>query len=96
MSRYQVTIHFEVSDELMKLVPDHRAYIETLINKNVVEHYAVTMETQRAWITVVAENKKEVVRLLKRSPLSKFWTYDIDELVVLDGQHYRLPELNYN
>ena len=96
MPRYQVTIQFEMSDEFMKLVPAHRSYIDKLIQKNIIEHYAVTMETQRAWITVNAEDKKEVEKILKRSPLSGFWTWEIDELFVLDGQHYRLPEVNPN
>jgi hypothetical protein len=96
MPRFQVTIHFELSDEFMALVPDHRAYIEQLISKNIIEHYAVTMETQRAWITFNAADKRQVARLLRKSPLAIYWTYEVDELYVLDGQHYRLPELNYN
>ena len=96
MQKYQVTIHFEMSDEFMDLVPPHRTYINFLINKGTIDHYAVSMETQRSWITFNAENKKEVEKILKKSPLSKFWTFEIDELFVLDGQHYRLPEVNPN
>jgi len=62
----------------------------------VIDHYAVSMETQRSWITLNAEDKKEVEKILKKSPLFKFWTFEIDELFVLDGQHYRLPEVNPN
>jgi hypothetical protein len=54
------------------------------------------METQRAWVTLNAENKKEVKRLLEKSPLYKFWTIEIDELFVLDGQLYRLPAVQPN
>lgn len=96
MLQYQVTIKFEMSDEFMELVAPHRTYINFLINKGTIEHYAVSMETQRAWITLNAVNKKEVEKLLEKSPLHKFWTFEIDELFVLDGQHYRLPELNPN
>ena len=96
MHQYQVTIKFEMNDEFMDLVPPHRTYINFLINKGTIEHYAVSMETQRSWITLIAENKAAVERLLKKSPLYKFWTYEIDELFVLDGQHYRLPEVNPN
>jgi len=80
----------------MQSVPRHRNYIDKLIGKMVIEHYAVSIETQRAWITLNAEDKHEVEKILKRSPLSKFWTFEIDELFVLDGQHYRLPELHFN
>ena len=96
MSKYQVTIKFEVNAEFMELVPEHRIYINSLINQSVIDHYAVSMETQRAWITLNAEDKKETEKLLKKSPLSRFWTFEIDELFVLDGQHYRLPEVNPN
>ena len=96
MLKYQATIHFEMSEEFMKLVPPHRTYINHLINKGIIDHYAVSMETQRSWITLNAADKKEVEKILKKSPLFKFWTYEIDELFVLDGQHYRLPEVNPN
>ena len=96
MQKYQVTIHFEMNDEFMNLVPQHRTYINLLINKAVIDHYAVSMETQRSWITLNADNKKEVEKILQKSPLYNFWTYEIDELFVLDGQHYRLPEVNPN
>lgn len=96
MQKYQVTIQFQISDEFMELVPAHRTYINFLINKGMVDHYAVSMETLRSWITINAANKKEVEKLLEKSPLFKFWSFDIDELFVLDGQLYRLPEVNPN
>ena len=96
MQKYQVTIHFEMSDEFMNLVPSHRTYINFLINNGTIDHYAVSMETQRSWVTLNAEDKKEVEKILKKSSLFKFWTFEIDELFVLDGQHYRLPEVNPN
>jgi hypothetical protein len=96
MPQYQVTIQFEMNDEFMSLVPPHRTYINFLINKGIVDHYAVSLETQRAWITINATDKNEVNKLLEKSPLYKFWTFDVDELFVLDGQHYRLPEVNPN
>ena len=96
MQKYQVTIHFEMSDEFMDLVPPHRTYINFLIIKGIIDHYAVSMETQRSWITINAEDKKEVEKILKKSPLFKFWTFEIDELFVLDGQYYRLPAVQLN
>ena len=80
----------------MDLVPPHRTYINHLINKGTIDHYAVSMETQRAWITLNAESKEHVQKMLAKSPLHKFWTIEVDELFVLDGQHYRLPVLQPN
>jgi hypothetical protein len=96
MKKYQVTIAFVMSDEFMQLVPPHRTYINFLINKEIIDQYAVSMETQKVWITLKAENKNEVDKILEKSPLYKFWTYEIDELFVLDGQHFRLPAVQPN
>lgn len=96
MPKYQVTISFDISDDFMDRVPDHRNYINYLINKAIIDHYAVSMETRRVWITINADDKKGVEKILKKSPLHQFWTFEIDELFVLDGQHYRLPEVNPN
>ena len=64
MKKYQVTIRFDMSDNFMELVPPHRTYINYLINKDIVDQYAVSMETQRVWITLTAKSKKEVEDLL--------------------------------
>jgi len=85
-----------MSDDFMKQVPAHRTYINSLINKMVIDHYAVSIDTQKAWITIHAKSKKEVEKILSKSPLFKYWVVEIDELIILDGQHYRLPEVNPN
>ena len=96
MKKFQVTIQFHIDDDFMALVPSHRTYINQLIEKGVIEQYLVTMETQRTWITLTAKNKKEVEQYLAKSPLYKYWIYEIDELFVIDGQHYRLPAFQLN
>jgi len=96
MKKYQVTIHFDINGEFRDLIPPHRDYINKLIIKGTIDHYAVSMESQRAWITLNAEDKKEVEKIVSKSHLYQFWTYEIDELFVLDGQHYRLPAVQPN
>ena len=96
MKKYQVTIRFQMDSEFMELVPPHRTYINYLINKEVVDQYAVSMETQRVWITLNAKGRVDVEKVLQKSPLFKYWRYEIDELFVLDGQHYRLPAVQPN
>lgn len=97
MKKFHVTIHFEMNEEFMSLVPAHRRYINSLIEKGVIDQYVVSMETQRVWITFTAENKEEVAKYLAKSALFKFWSgYEIDELFVFDGKNYRLPTLQLN
>ena len=96
MKKFQATIGFEMDDEFMSLIPSHRTYINALIEKGVIDQYVVSMESQQVWITFTAESKLDVGNYLQKSPIHKYWTYEIDELYVFDGQHYRLPNVQLN
>ena len=47
LNKYQVTINFKMDEEGLNSLPEHRAYINELIEKNVIEYYSVSMETMR-------------------------------------------------
>ena len=96
MYKYQAIISFEMDEEFMSFVPPHRTYINYLLNKGVIDAYAVSMETLNAWITLNAHSKKEVEEILEKSPLAKYWTYEIVELFVYDSQSTRLPAVQLN
>ena len=96
LRKYQVTINFYIDEEFMTLVPPHRTYINYLINKGIIDSYSVSIESYRSWIMLICESKDEVRKYLKKSPLFKYWTFEIDELFIYDGQNYRLPALQMN
>ena len=96
MKKYQAIIKFTMDENFMLFVPPHRTYINYLINQSVIDSYAVSMETQTCWITLNAENKTAVDNYLGKTPLYKYWTYEIEELFVYDSQQYRLPALQLN
>ena len=96
MKKYQAIISFEMDEEFMSLVPPHRTYINYLLNKGIIDTYAVSMEVQNSWITLNANTKKEVEDILDKSPLSKYWNYEIVELFVYDSQSTRLPAVQLN
>ena len=66
------------------------------MNKGIIDSYAVSMEVQNSWITINANTKKEVKDYLDKSPLSKYWNYEIVELFVYDSQSTRLPAVQLN
>ena len=96
MKKYQAIISFEMDDDFMSLVPPHRTYINYLLNKGIIDTYAVSMEVQNSWSTINANSKKEVEDILDKSPLSKYWNYEIVELFVYDSQSTRLPAVQLN
>jgi hypothetical protein len=96
MKKYQAIISFDMDEEFMTLVPPHRTYINFLLNKGVIDSYAVSMENQNSWITINANTKKEVKEILEKSPLAKYWSFEIVELFVYDSQSTRLPAVQLN
>lgn len=69
MKKYQAIISFDMDEEFMTLVPPHRTYINYLLNKGIIDSYAVSMEVQKSWITINATDKKQVINYLDKSPL---------------------------
>jgi len=96
MKKYQAIISFDMDEEFMTLVPPHRTYINYLLNKGIIDSYAVSMEVQKSWITINANDKKQVIDYLDKSPLSKYWDYEIVEPFVYDSQSTRLPAVQLN
>ena len=96
MKKFQAIIRFTIDENFMALVPPHRTYINYLINKGIIDSYAVSMESQTCWITFNTENKTEADGFVAKSPLYKYWTYNIEELFVYDSQQYRLPAVQLN
>lgn len=96
MNKFQAIIRFTMDEDFMSLVPPHRTYINYLINKGIIDSYAVSMESHTCWITLNTETREEADNCIAKSPLRKYWTYHIEELFVYDSQHYRLPALQFN
>jgi hypothetical protein len=96
MKKYLITAHFQWNDDMMQLIPEHRELINKLIDELVIDHYIVSMEIQTAWITINAKTKREAKNLLHPSPLYKYWKLEVNEIMVWDGQNYRLPAVQLN
>jgi hypothetical protein len=96
MNKYLVTAQFSWNDDAMEIIPEHRDYISSLIREQVIDHYIASMEVFTVWITINAKNKTVVKKILSKSPFHKYWKLKINELIIWDGQNYRLPVVQLN
>lgn len=96
MKKYLITATFQWDEQMMNLLQEHRTLIDQLIDDQVIEHYVVSMEIQTVWITLNARTKREAKSLLSPSPFYKHWKMIVNELMVWDGQTYRLPAVQLN
>ncbi|MFY7828661.1 MAG: hypothetical protein ACOVQ4_16150 [Flectobacillus sp.] len=96
MRKYQVIFQFELDEELLSKVPQHRNYIGELIQKGIIDSYAVSAESTQGWIIMNANSKQEVFQTLEKSPIYHKWTLEVEQLVIYDSQLYRFPKLVMN
>ncbi len=96
MNKYQVSVTFSVDGDFMAHVPAHRAYINALILKGIIDQYAISAERGLGWITMNARTKNEVIHHLEKSPLFPYFELEIDDLMVFDGKTMRFPRLVLN
>ena len=96
MNKYLAIAKFEWNEAAMQVIDEHREYINELIDEQVIEHYAVSMEVLTVWITLNASNRQEAFQLLNGTPFHRFWEVEIHELIIWDGQNYRLPVVQLN
>ncbi|HYC29525.1 MAG TPA: hypothetical protein VEB42_11920, partial [Chitinophagaceae bacterium] len=87
MNKYLVIAKFEWNEDAMEVIPEHREYINSLIDDQVIEHYAVSMEAQTVWITINAVSKSEVKKILSKTPFHPWWALVVHELIIWDGQN---------
>jgi hypothetical protein len=97
MKKYQITISFTMDDDFMSYIPEHRIYLFELMSKNIIETYAVSLESFTCWILINAASKKNAKEIILQSPLSIYWhEIKIDELFVYDNNNYREGSMSLN
>ncbi len=96
MNKYQVTVNFTIDGDFMSHIPVHRAYINSLIIKGVIDQYAISAERGMGWITMNARSKKELIKYMEKTPLYSYFKLEIDELMVFDGRALRFPAMVLN
>ena len=98
MKKYMIQIYLPdyLGDDFYNMIPKHRDYISVLIEKGSISNYSINAERTKGWIEMNAKSVDEVKNLINRFPIKKFIRYDINEIMIFDGEAYRLPKLVMN
>ncbi|KUG08769.1 hypothetical protein [Solirubrum puertoriconensis] len=84
-------------EEFVALIPRHRAFINNLIEENIVVSYAISADRSRGWVTMQGPNAETVRAVVEQFPLYRFLKQiEIDELFVFDSSASRLPKISLN
>lgn len=99
MGLYVVTLRLPDSfdEEFVALIPRHRAFINNLIEENIIVSYAISADRSRGWVTMQGASAEAVRGVVEQFPLYPFFrSIEIDELFVFDSAATRLPKISLN
>lgn len=99
MAKFVVTIRLPdfFDEDFIALIPRHRAFINRLLEENVIESYAISADRTRGWVTMNGQDAANVRSVVEQFPLYRFLReIEIDELFVFDSTASRFPRISLN
>ncbi len=96
----QFMIAFELPnpfpEELILKIPEQRAVVNRLLEAGKLQSYALSMERDRLWCVVNAEDELEVMQIIGEFPLIDFMQATITELMFNNAIVMRVPSFSLN
>lgn len=97
-SQFMATIILpeEKTEEFISLIPEQRAAVIRLIQKNIILYYSLSADRTRLWICFNAANEDRVREIISRFPLFKYMKVKIDEVMFTESKIMLFPDLVLN
>lgn len=86
----------ELTENFMRKIPSHRAFINYLINQGKIQSYTINEERTKGWIIFNTNSEDETQRLLEQLPIFEFISYRIHSTLIHDSEIFRFPKMNMN
>ena len=99
MAKFVVTLRLPdvFEDDFIALIPRHRAFINRLIEENIIESYAISADRTRGWVTMNGENEASIRAVVAQFPLYRFMrSVEVDGLFIFDSKANRFPAISLN
>ncbi|MDU0368906.1 hypothetical protein ACFPAF_00755 [Hymenobacter endophyticus] len=99
MAKFVVTLRLPdvFDDAFMALIPRHRAFINRLIEEDIIEAYAISADRTRGWVTMNGQTAEAIRTVVEQFPLFRFLLgIEVDELFVFDSKASRFPAISLN
>ena len=84
------------NDDFLSHVPRHRAQVNKLMHEGIISSYALSLESGKLWVNIIAEDEHKVKELLESFPIAGFVTFSIHKLTFHNSINFRIPEFSRN
>ncbi|WP_435353180.1 hypothetical protein [Emticicia sp. SJ17W-69] len=96
----QFMVEFELPnpfpEKLVIKIPSQRLVVNQLLEDGKIQSYALSIERDRLWCVVNAEDELEVIRIIGEFPLIDFMRPKITELMFNNAVVMRVPSFSLN
>ena len=86
----------EFTEDFVRLIPRQRAAINLLMREGPIVAYSLSADRTMLWVTIRANNKREVREIIKSFPLYDYMKETIVELMFHEQASTLIPELSLN
>lgn len=94
MAEIDLPVPFD--DEFLSLVPRQRAMVNKLMNEGIITSYALSLESGKLWINILAESEIKVRELIDSFPIADFIQYEIHKLTFHNSISFKIPNFSLN
>ena len=84
------------NDDFLSIVPRQRAQVNKLMHEGIISSYALSLESGKLWVNIIAEDEHKVKELLESFPIAGFVTFSIHKLTFHNSINFRIPEFSRN
>lgn len=92
-----LTLPETFDEDVMAVIPRHRAFINKLLAEHVIETYAISADRSKGWVTINGTDEEAVRDIVAQFPLFRFLReVEVDELFIYDSVASRFPSISLN
>lgn len=98
MGQFMVNINLPdlIDDNFESLIPDHRIYIDQLMNQGTINTYSLAADRSKLWISFNCRNEREVAKYINNFPIKDYITYEISPLLFHNTSQILFPTISLN
>ncbi len=98
MGQFMVNINLpeDIDDNFESLIPDHRLFIDQLMNQGTISTYSLSADRSRLWISFNCRNEREVAKHINNFPIIDYITYEIAPLLFHNTSQILFPSISLN
>lgn len=98
MTYYMVEVNLPnpFTEEFINLIPQQRAFINSLLEKGTVAAYSLSLSSSKLWVTFLCNSADEAEALLQQFPVIDFITYTIYDLAFHNTADIFMPAISLN